>query len=114
MKLDLVKFQKSRESRVEAGGHVFILRRPTALDVVRLSVAGDNLTIENAVKYVVGWEQVNELDLLPGGVPEPIDFDPALCAAWVADRPDFWMPIVQGVIDAYQRHEAEMEQRGNV
>lgn len=114
MKLDLAKFQKSRESRVEVAGHVFILRRPPALDVVKLSAAGGNFTIDQAVKYIVGWDLVTEIDLLPGGVPEPIEFDPALCAAWVADRPDFWMPIVQGVIDAYQRHEAELEQRGNV
>ena len=114
MKLDLSRFHKSRETHVEAGGHVFIIRRPTALDVARLQASGGALTIEHAVRFIAGWDKVTELDLIPGGVPEPLDFDNDLCAAWVSDRPDLWEPIIKGVVDAYRRHEEAQETRGNV
>ncbi len=114
MKLDITRFHRARETQVEAGGHIFIIRRPTALDVARMQVAGQQFTIDQAVRYLSGWDKVNEIDLIPGGVPEPLDFDSDLCAAWVFDRPDLWEPIVTGVVDAYRRHEEAQEARGNV
>jgi hypothetical protein len=43
--------------------------------------AGGNLSIETAAGFVVGWSGVNESDLLPGGDPEPVEFDAELFAA---------------------------------
>ena len=71
------------------------------------------LTIENATKYVVGWD-LKESDLLPGGDPEPVVFDRAIFALWLADRADLWEPIVSGVVNAYRAHEDAQEARGNV
>lgn len=113
-KLDLARFQKGRESVVESGSFKFTIRRPTQLEVIRLMSAGGNLSIETAATYVVGWEGVNEIDLLPGGDPEPVEFDAELFQAWVADKPDLWGLIVQGVIDACRRYEEALAERGNV
>lgn len=111
MKLDLARFQKSRETRLSAGGHVFIIRRPSPLDVMRL---GQSINIETATRFVVGWEDVNESDLLPGGNPEPVDFDAAIFALWLAERTDLWEPLVKGIVDAYRQFEEAQENRGNV
>ncbi|HQK89327.1 MAG TPA: hypothetical protein PLU25_17020 [Acidobacteriota bacterium] len=109
--IDLARFQKSRESRVEAGGHGFTIRRPTSLDVVRARSTG-SVGIDFTLAYVVGWDQVNESDLLPGGDPEPVAFDADLFRAWVAERPDLWGPLSTAVMEAYQRHEEATEARG--
>lgn len=109
--VDLSRFQRSRESTVEAGGHVFTLRRPAALDVVRARAAGA-IDLDFAFGYVVGWN-LKESDLLPGGDPEPVAFDAALFKAWVADQPELWSDLATGVMEAYQRHEEAAENRGN-
>jgi len=109
--VDLSRFQRSRESTVEAGGHVFTLRRPAALDVVRARAAGA-IDLDFAFGYVVGWN-LKESDLLPGGDPVEAGFDPALFSAWLRDRPDFWDPLTSAVIDAYNRYEESRADRGN-
>lgn len=110
--LDLARFQKGRESIIEAAGFKFIIRRPPSLDVARITVDNGGMSIDFAMRYVVGWEGVNESDLLPGGDPEPVKFDSDVFKAWLAERSDLWQPIGQGVIDAYQRHEEANEARG--
>lgn len=113
-KLDLARFQKSRESQVDAGAFGFTIRRPSALDVARAGAAGGGITLEYACKYVVGWSRVNESDLIPSGDPEPLEFDSALLFAWVSDRPELWEPIVSGVINSFRAYEEASEDRGNV
>ena len=113
-KLELARFQKSRETKIEASGFEFAIRRPSPLDVARISAEGGGINLDFACRYVVGWGKVNESDLLPGGDPEPIEFDHALFTAWVADRPDLWQPIVNGVIDSFRAFEEASENRGNV
>lgn len=110
--LDLAKFQRGRESVVEAAEFKFTIRRPPALDIARAGAEGVAMSIEFATRYVVGWDGVKESDLLPGGDPEPVAFDGAVFKAWIADRPDLWQPIANGVIAAYQRHEEATEARG--
>ena len=111
-KLDLARFQKSRESVVESGDKKFTIRRPPALDVARIQ--NGRIDIDFACKYVVGWPGLTEADLLPGGDPEPVEFDSALFVAWIADQPQHWNPIVNGVISSFQMHEEASEARGNV
>ncbi len=113
-KLELARFQKSRESQVDAGAFGFTIRRPSALDMARVGAEGGGITIEYACKYVVGWQGVNESDLIPGGDPEPLEFDNALFSTWVSDRPELWQPIVKGLINAFRAHEEASEDRGNV
>jgi hypothetical protein len=114
MHIDLSRFKAARESRIDAGGFGFTIRRPTALEVVRAAAASESLTIDRAIGYVTNWHGVKEIDLLPGGVPEEVDFNAEVFALWVADRPELWGPIVSGVIDAYQSYEQARADRGNV
>lgn len=111
-KLDLARFQKSRESLVDAGGFQFTLRRPSQLEIIRLMADGGNLSIETACRHIVGWSRVRESDLLPGGDPEPVAFDSDLFAAWIADRPDLWGAVVNGVVEAVRVFDEANEARG--
>lgn len=112
-KLDLARYQKSRESVVDAGPHKITIRRPSALEVARLSNTGGGVSIEFACQCVTGWANVNESDLVPGGDPEPVEFDRELFAAWITDQPALWSVIVSAVIESYQRHESAQAERGN-
>lgn len=110
----LDRFRKARQSRVSAGKFTFIVQRPTMLDVVKAGSGESQVSIEFAARFVVGWEGVDEADLIPGGDPEPVEFDPALFAAWIAERSDLWLQIAEGVAAAYRDHEEQKEARGNV
>lgn len=108
--LSLDKFQKSRESIVSTGGFDFTIRRPTELDIARS--AGVSLSLDFVTNFVVGWGKVCESDLIPGGDPEPVEFNSALFKAWVSDRPDLWEPIAEGVMTAYRSHKEATADRG--
>ena len=111
--IDLTRFNKSRESIIEAGGYSFTIRRPSVLEVHRAVSNGGSVSIDFAADQVVGWSKVNESDLINGGDPEPLAFDAEVFKAWIADRSDLWQPIVMGVVDAFKRHEEATEARGN-
>lgn len=100
------KMRKAREKRLEAGGYVFIIRRPTELEMLLL---GQNRTPTSPLRFVVGWEGVKELDLIPGGDPHPAEFDSEACIEWLSDRPDLYVPVSEAVIGAYTEHKAAME-----
>lgn len=110
--LTLEKYRRALESKVEAGGHTFVVRRPTCADVAEIS--GRPVSLEWAAQFVVGWEGVVESDLIPGGDPEPVAFSSPLFLAWVKDRPSLWAPITEGVITAYQRYEEAAAERGKL
>lgn len=94
------KLRKSREFVVEAGGYKFTARRPTDVDAIELSGIGPADFVR---RFVIGWN-LCELDVVPGGGPEPVEFDADLWSEWVADRPDLWEPIAVPIMDAYRRH----------
>ena len=102
----LDKLRKARESTVEAGGFRFTVRRPTDVDVMGLR---GNVTVATLIPFVIGWDGVRELDLIPGGDPHPLAFDAAVCAEWLADRPDLLRPLAEAIMDGYARHVAELE-----
>lgn len=60
-------------------------------------------------RFVVDWGEMKEMDLVPGGGPEPVPFDAELWAEWIADHPEHWDDITRVVYDSYKAHEAEME-----
>ena len=95
------RLRKNRESKVEAGGHVFIVRRPTDLEWAELD---DSSTARALMKHIVGWEGVTELDLYAGGAGHPVPFDAALAQEWLADRPDLLVAVSRAVVDAYRTH----------
>lgn len=98
------KIRKSRESQVQAGGYTFTIRRPTDMDMVEFSRSPNP---NDLVKFIVGWDGVKEIDLIPGGDGHPAKFDADACAEWLADRSDLFVPVVTAITDAYQAHKAK-------
>jgi hypothetical protein len=95
------KLRRAREREVEACGFVFTIRRPTDIEAQRLKVG---TSLADLVPFVVGWKNVREMDVVPGGDPHPLPFDAAVCAEWLADRPDLLQPLVEAIVAEYRRH----------
>ena len=96
------KIRKAREVTIDADGHTFTIRRPT--DEEALALRGDEITLVSIVKrFTIGWN-LQEIDLIPGGVPVAVPFDYDLFSEWVADRPEVWEPLGNGILDAYRAH----------
>lgn len=102
------KLRRSREQRIEVGGYVFIVRRPTDMEMIELQ---GKINTSALLQFVCGWEGVTELDIIPGGNPTPAEFSQELASEWLRDRPDLWGAVVDAVIGAYNRHAAELEER---
>lgn len=100
------KLRKAREQKVEVGGHSFTVRRPTDLEAMSLRAASG---VADLLPFVVGWEAVREIDLVPGGSAVPVAFDAAVCAEWLADRPDLLEPLVEAILAGYRAHVAALE-----
>ena len=110
MKVTLERYRACRETRVPicGGAHHVTVRRPTELAVARAGGIG----IDFAIGCVVGWD-LTVADLVAGGEPEPADFDAAVFAEWIADKPGDWRALVDAVSDAYQAHKDAADERGN-
>jgi len=100
------KLRKAREARVLAGGHTFIVRRPTALELIEIQSQPRGRAI---LPFVIGWEGVKELDLIPGGDPHPLAFDADVCAEWLTDRLDLLGPVADGIFEECAKHVAALE-----
>ena len=98
------KIRKARQKTVDVGGFRFVVRRPTDLEMIGLSERLRRQDMGALLGYVLGWEGVKELDIIPGGDPHPLAFDAEVCAEWLADRPDLLDAIAKEVLDTYQAH----------
>lgn len=104
------KMRRAREVRVPAGKHTFVIERPTPEDMGEIKRVGAS---QAALKrFVVGWEDVTELDLgLPGGDPHPLPFDADACSEWLADRPDLMSAVGDAVLKSYVAYREKLEQQ---
>ena len=100
------KIRKSRESKVTAGGFTFIIRRPTALEMIEIQNQPRGRAI---LQFVIGWENVTLLDMMPGGDPNPLDYDADVAAEWLTDRLDILAPLADAIFESYRAHEARLE-----
>lgn len=94
---------KSRERNVEAGGHTFTIRRPKAADMVH-----GMTKIDLVRRFTVGWNLKN-IDLVPGGTPEPEPFDAELWADYLEDHDDLWGPLFDAIYGMWTEHLAARE-----
>lgn len=99
------KMRKARQRQVEAGGFKFTIRRPTDLEASRLGKA----RTEDLLAYVVGWSDVMEIHLVPGGTSVEVPWDEEVCREFLADRPDLWDPLATAVLTLYTEHVAALE-----
>lgn len=111
--INLEKMAAARRSNLPVGSHSLTITRPSPWDVLTAQAEGKRLDIEWAASYVVGWD-FTEADLLPGGDPEPVEFNAKAFLLWIKDEPKLWKPLVDGIKDAYQQHEKALAERGNV
>ena len=98
----LDKLRRAREFKVDTGGFSFTLRRPT--DVEWLEITGQSNTARAVLPFIVGWEGVKELDLIPGGDPHPLAFDSAVCQEWLTDRIDLLPALLDAFVKSYEGH----------
>ena len=99
------RIRTARQQRVPSRGKIFIVRRPTDLEAMELREAGGIKQGELITRFVCGWEEFTELDLVPGGGPDAVAFDAALFAEYIADHPEHWPAIVDAVMGGYQTHQ---------
>lgn len=102
------KMRKARQSRVEAGGYTFVILRPTPEDIAELA---GKITLASLKQFVVGWDGVKELDLIPGGDPHPLAFDADACCEWLADRPDLMGPVGDAILAACTKYSEALRAR---
>lgn len=100
------KIRKAREQIVEAGGYTFTVRRPTDVEMLDLRGTG---SIARLFRFVVGWEGVKEIDLVPGGDPHPVPFDADICTEWLSDHPEIFGPLVDAILGSYRQHAEALE-----
>lgn len=102
------KLRDARRVEVEAGGFVFILRRPTDLEFIDLrgSAGSDRL-----LKFLVDWRGVKESDIVEHGDPHEAKFDAEDAREWLSDRMDLFGAITTGLITAYEGHTAAIEEK---
>ena len=99
------KIRRAREVRVPAGEFTFVIRRPT--DVEWIEIAGQS-TARAVLPFVIGWEGVKELAMIPGGDPHPLPFDSEACSEWLSDRIDLLPILLEAFVKSYEAH---IEQR---
>jgi hypothetical protein len=100
------KIRKARETKVEAGGFTFVIRRPTALEMAEMPAISRGRAI---VPFVIGWEGVREIDVIPGGDPHPLAFSADVCAEWLGDRLDLLSPLATAVFDSFTAYQSRIE-----
>lgn len=103
------RIRRARQSTVTAGGFEFTVTRPTDMDM--LEIDGKVTQAMLLSRFVVGWSGVKELDIVPGGMPEPVEFSKELFSEWVADRPDLWNPLSEAIISGYRTHEQALDEK---
>lgn len=129
------RIRKNREFKKKVGAFTFLCRRPTDQEAndIKMGETFPNI----CQRFVIGWENVTENDVIGGGGTEPVEFDPVLWREWCADRKDFWSmckkhedelveavkqgkeppdndacqlcnPLPKAILDAYKTHTADM------
>lgn len=97
------KILASREVEAPVGEWIFIARRPDAMASTQwIGLDAKALAEKILSECVVGWKNVLERDLLPGGSDLPVDFDSEDFVTWSRDRPEIWGPVTEAVIAAVQ------------
>lgn len=105
------RVRAARETWVTAGGREWLIRRPTDVQLARLS--GGRLDSGFAVGCVVGWK-LPGVDLHPGGDPAVPPFDGEAFREWVEDRPETVVELthkLSEIIGAYYAKQEEAKKK---
>ena len=106
----LRKIRKAREFSREIDGWNLKLRRPT--DAEATLFKGEEIShIEIGKKFVIGWEDVTEEKLVPGGSSDPVEFDPDLWAEVLVDQPQIWDKLTSAILESFLLYRKAKEDR---
>lgn len=100
----LEKMKKARERRVPIGDWHLIIRRPTDLEATEMRFSSNRDAMIGMAKFVIGWEGVREMDVVPGGSDKPIEFDRDIFSLWIEDQPELWGDLISSILKAYDDH----------
>lgn len=107
----IARMRKAREIDQDALGHRFTLRIPNAGEMEDWTgtLAGRAPTFRRLVlAFTVGWN-LREIDLIPGGGPEPVAFAPELFEAWLNDHPDAVAPLFAAMTEGMEQRRVTVE-----
>lgn len=108
---------KARESKVSIGRMSFTIRRPTEMQLIRMrrpDSSSIDINLKTIQTHVVGWDGVLESDIVNGGANDPVPFDVDLYSAWIEDRPEVWVPLIEAFGNAIASQDKRFEAlRGN-
>jgi hypothetical protein len=102
----LEKLRAAREQTVTVGKYSFRIRRPRALEMVEMQTLPRGRAV---LPFIIGWEGVTSLDLIPGGDAHPLPFDADVAADWLTDRLDLLQPLADAIMQSYFDYEAAQE-----
>jgi len=107
---------KAREKRLKIGEMEFTILRPRDLEVVELQRIsaddGEVAFVSRVLDFVIGWKNITEADLYPGGGGGEAPFSPQLLKEWAMDRADICEQIVEFTMDLVKRHNDERDETG--
>jgi len=90
----LERLRAARESWVEVGEFEFLIRRPTDVEMFRARGEHPSVFLR---RVVMNWRGVREMDLVPGGGPDPAPFEADVLVEWAEDRQQIYLDLVAAV-----------------
>ena len=102
--------RRAREKTVEAGGFKFTIRRPTEFEMAS-KLHGRKVLLAEFMPFVIGWEGVRELDIMAGGDPHPLEFDPSVRDEWLGDNITLLSALADEILKAWGEYIAARENR---
>lgn len=95
------KIRAERVVSIKVGDRmVFAARRPTEVEMLALRDQRE-FGVDKAIDFLVGWDGVQELDVITGGAGHEIEFNADLAREWLNDRLDILLILAPQIIDAY-------------
>jgi hypothetical protein len=95
------RMRVAREQWVTVGMYEFLVRRPTAVQLARWQAEGDFALLS---RVLVGWRNVREHDLVPGGDGAAAPWDAEVAVEWLEDRPELYVALIAEVHRILEAH----------
>lgn len=103
----LTRLEKSRQTKVDIDGQVYVIRAPTQAELAEDGAFG---TLDLVRRFVVDWPGMTEIGLgLPGGTPEPVPFSRELWVAWIDEQDVIWPRLSAAIRNHYMTRHANQE-----
>ena len=96
------KIKASRLTTISIENFIFTIRRPTDYEATK---AVGKSQEDFFRQFVTDWHGVQEIHLVAGGTSVDVPFESDLFLEWIADQPQLWEPLMQGIIDSYKQHD---------